>query len=145
MLVTLVLILTHSLCSEALLYHISPDPVASETCTVNGSATLTPCYSLQQLCEDKTLLSNKTQLTLLLLPGTHVIPQGHTLSASDVEKLKISPWNGHLDVIVQCQRLANLTCKDMGELKVSYIEFKSCYVVYDNSKGKTRVSIEIVS
>ena len=131
--------------SEALLYHISSDPVANETCTVNGSATLTPCYSLQQLCEDKTLLSNKTQLTLLLLPGTHVIPQGHTLLAYDVEKLEISPWNGHLDVIVQCQRLANLTCKDIGDLKVSYIEFKSCFVIYDDSEGRTTVSIEIVS
>ena len=79
---------------------------------MNGSATLTPCYSLQQLCQDKTLLSNKTQLTLLLLPGTHVIPQGQTLSASGVGKFEISPWNGHLDVIIQCQRKVNLTYGD---------------------------------
>ena len=134
---------SNSLCSsEALLYHISLDPVANETCTVNGSATLTPCYSLQQLCEDKTLLSNKTQLTLLLLPGTHVIPQGQTLSASGVGKLEISPCNGHL-VIVQCEKKANLTYRDVGALKVSSIEFASCNVQCNYSKGGIGVVITI--
>ena len=114
------------LCCEALLYHISPDPVANETCTVNGSATLTPCYSLQQLCEDKTLLSNKTQLTLLLLPGTHVIPQGQTLSASDIQLLEISPWHGLQNVGIECQRQTDLIYKDIGRLAVFYLNFSSC-------------------
>ena len=75
-------------------YYITPDNTANETCSVNDNfTTLTPCYSLQQLCEDRTLISNKTHLTLLLLPGTHVIPQGHTLTASDVQELGAFPWS----------------------------------------------------
>ena len=73
---------------------------------MNGSATLTQsCYSLEQLCEDKTI--KLAQLIWLLLPGKHVIPQGETLFASDTESFNL-PWNGQQNVMIECQRKSNL-------------------------------------
>ena len=61
-------------------------------CTVNESTTLSPCYSLQRLIEEEIMLSTGSSITLLLLPGSHVIPENHTLMASNMSDLEIYPW-----------------------------------------------------
>jgi hypothetical protein len=128
--------------TEALIYYISPD---NEPCIVNGSTAPTPCFSFQELCEDRTLLSNKTQLILLLLPGTHVIPHGHNLSVSDVQVLDILSWNAQQEVEVKCERQAEIIFRDIGELEISLLNFTFCNIHGEYTRINTRRTVKIHS
>jgi hypothetical protein len=85
---------------DAISYYVSPDGIANETCTSNESASLRPCYTLQQLSIEKTFLSDRSFIRMLLLPGKHVT--NHTLAASNVMKLEILPWYPEERVTIQC-------------------------------------------
>ena len=121
--------------SSALVYYVSADAVANETCSMDANVTLTPCYSLQHLASEQTLLSNKTELTLLLLPGTHVIPHNHTPLASDVSKLELHPWNTEQEVIIQCQPQAQLVFQRIISIKIISLSFKFCSLQFDSSNA----------
>ena len=68
-------------CSDALAYYISADPITSDICNNTSSS---PCYSLQQLGNGNGLLVNKTNISLRLLSGTHVLSENSTLLLSNV-------------------------------------------------------------
>jgi predicted outer membrane repeat protein len=129
--------------TNALVYYISPGSVANRTCIVNGSTPLTPCYSLQRLCEERALLTNKTQLKLLLLPGTHVIPQGHNLSASDMWVLDALPWNEQQEVVIECEKQARLVFEGIGELAMSTLKFSSCNMRCICSQRNSTIKVRI--
>lgn len=109
--------------ADILSHYVSPDPVANETCSVNSNTILRPCYSLHRLSIDKTLLS---LVTLILLPGTHVIPENYTLTTSDVSKLEIFPWNNAQQVTIRCQSQAGIAFQNIRELKLVSLVVASC-------------------
>ena len=81
-------------------YFVGPGPIENETCTLNDSITLTPCFTISQLNQ---VLSSESSAILLLLPGRHVVPENHTVSASNLSTLAIRPWNGsEPDVEIEC-------------------------------------------
>ncbi len=115
---------------EAQVYYISPN-VVDVNCTVNGNIT---CYSFQQLIDNEALLSVKNStLILLLLPGTHMIPENHTLRASNLGELDIQPWNEE-KVVIQCQSQADVIFKDIDKLSIFSLYFDSCSLQYIQSE-----------
>ena len=101
-------------------YFIAPACMDTELPSLNG----TPCYSLHQLNE--TLLSHQSSVILFLLPGTHMIPKNHTITALSVGELVIRSWDGQKVVDIGCQSVQGIKFEYIGELNISFINFKSC-------------------
>ena len=133
---SLLLIVASALLSNASLhYYITPEPDVTRnesTCMVNGSIAIR-CYSLQQFIDSPTLLSNTTSdsLTLLLLSGTHLVPQGQHLDLvinfTHIQSLQIRPWNESQEVVIECQKSASIYYFGIRDLKLLSVNFKSCY------------------
>jgi predicted outer membrane repeat protein len=109
-------------------------------CTVNG-VLLRPCYSLQQLSNVSTLLSTRKSVTLLFLPGRHIISQ--TFTACDVGRLNIHPWINE-QVTVECQLPTQLLFYNVGELVVFSFNFTSCTLQYLLTGHSTQVDESIL-
>ena len=129
----LLLSLSFFLCSDALTYYISPDPVTNGTCNDSGSATLRPCYSFQQLSIWNGLLFNKSAITLLLLSGTHVLPESHTLILSDIREVEISPWKQQQEELIECHSLTNIVFEDIQDLRIFSLNFTSCIILSNSA------------
>ncbi len=118
-------------------YYITPHIVTRGTCIVNG-AILTPCYTLPQLIDDEILSSsNESSVALVLLPGTHVIPETLTFNGSNLFELVIRPWNEQQEVVIECQVEANLIFQGFAELKLLSLHFSFCILQF--LKFKTSV------
>ena len=110
-------------------YFISPAPFTNGTCSDSGSTTLRPCYSLQQLSNGNELLFNKSGIILILLPGTHVLPENHTLMFSNVNDLNISPQSQEQEQFVLCHSSANnIIFQDIRTLSILALSFLSCSI-----------------
>ena len=121
------------LCSDALEYFISPDPVTNETCNNSGSAALRPCYSLQQLSIGNGLLFNKGTITLLLLSGTHILPENHTLMLSNIRKVEIFPWNQQQEELIECRSQTNIVFQNIQELNIFSVNLTSCTILLEST------------
>lgn len=120
-------------CCGTEIYYIFQGTVANKTCSVNNGTSLSPCYSLQQLCEDKSeLLINKSAVTLILLSGRHVLPENYTLTLSDINEVEISPWN--LQEVIECHAQTGILFHNIRELDVLSLNFTSCTILL-NSTG----------
>ena len=130
----LVLVISSFLpCSDAVVYYISADPITSDTCVDNSNATLRPCYSLQQLSNGNGLLVNKTSITLLLLSGTHVLPEDCTLLLSDIGEVEISPWNQQQEELIKCHVRANITFQHIKKLNIFSLNFTYCVLFLNHT------------
>ena len=103
--------------------------------TYNCTATeemLKSCYPLQRLGE---VLSstNETSVTVLLLPGKHVIPENKTLRIYDFNKFSIIPWEKYQEVLIQCRANATINFHNIIELNMSFLHFIFCSfeIVYE--------------
>lgn len=110
---------------EALIYYVSSSDPVDESCTVNGTL-LRPCYSLQELGKNITLLHDRVSITLLFLPGKHVISQ--TFTAYNVRELNIHPWNSNKQVNVECQLPKRFIFYNVGEMLVFSFNFTACTI-----------------
>ena len=115
--------------SNTLFYYISSDPIHNETCTANGSTLLRPCYSFNQLITNKTLLSDKLSVTLLLLSEKYAITQDSNFTVSNVENLEFRPWDEH-KVVIECQWPGELVFLDVVGLTISSLNFFTCTLRY---------------
>ena len=106
--------------------YISPVAVVNESCTVSDNTTLRPCFTLQQLSSHTNWLLNVTQLTLILLPGTHVINKTPVFNVSELE---IYSWDEQ-QAILRCEQEAGLVFKDIDQLNISSMHFDSCHIGY---------------
>ncbi len=112
--------------SDAVIYYVSADPVANDTCNTSGNITLRPCYSLQQLSNRSGLLFNKSSITLLLLSGTHELPKNHILKLFRVKEVVISPWNHEQEVLINCHSTKKIVFQNITELNIFSLNFTSC-------------------
>ena len=112
--------------SKPQVFFVIPD---HSNCTVNGT-TLNPCYTFHQLINNAILASlSESSVTLLLLSGSHVIPEGKTLRVSNLSDVVIHPWNEQKDdVVIECQLKSNLLFQDINHLNISSLHFNSCTV-----------------
>ena len=99
--------------------YISPVAVVNESCTVSDNTTLRPCFTLQQLSSQDNWLLNTTQLTLILLPGTHVIDHNTMFS-----NLKKQSWNKE-QAMIKCERLAFVS---IANISMTSLEFYHCHI-----------------
>ena len=102
--------------------YISPVAVVNESCTVSDNTTLRPCYTLQQLSSQNNWLLTITQLTLILLPGTHRINQTSVFNASELE---IYSWNQLNKSMIYCEH-EWLVFEARSKLNISSLHFNSC-------------------
>lgn len=123
------MILGSSLFCDALqhTYFISPHSIVNKTCTVNGSETLSPCYSLHQLSTEENVLSDKSQVTLILLSGTHI---GHAFSASNVSVLKVFPRNEEEKIVIRCLSQEGFSFRGVSSLRIAFLTFSGCRLKY---------------
>ena len=121
-------------CSSSEIIYMSQG-AANQTCRVNNSTLLSPCYSFQQLCDDKKdLLINKSAVALLLLPGRHIIHENLTLKLSHINEVEISPWNPEAQEVIECQTNNAFLFHNIEKLNIVSIIFTSCTVLI-NSTG----------
>ena len=125
-----------------------PDPQGS--CHVNDTP-LRPCYTLQQL--NGVLSSSNGSVEVLLLPGTHLIPEKETLNVSHFSELVIRPWKEELEMVIECipskyhhdyEYPPNIWFQNIIELKMLSLHFSSCQLQYGyemNSKTERSVNI----
>lgn len=133
MMIPLLVFINIFLCSTTLQYYISPAHVRNGTCTVNSQVALTPCYNIHQLCDIAQLISNKSSVSLLLLPGRHVI-ENRTFSTSNISRLEISPWNEEKLVVIQCLLQSSFTFESIRNLLISSIKFTFCSIQHKKTR-----------
>ena len=81
-------------------YYITPQG----SCDVIGRP-LIHCYTLYQLIREQILFySGVNSVTLLFLPGTHVMPDNQTLRASQFGEVFIGPWNEEQETAIECHK-----------------------------------------
>ena len=132
-------------------YYITPTkPDPQGSCHVNDT-TLRPCYTLKQL--NGVLSSSSGSVEVLLLNGTHFIPEKETLKVSNFSEVVIRPWKEELKMIIECPRpskhlhdlrLPNIWFQSIIELKMFSLHFSSCQLQYGyemNSKTERSVNI----
>ena len=125
-------------------YYITPTkPDPQGRCIENGT-TLRPCYTLQQL--NGVLSSSNGSVEVLLLPGTHLIPENETLTISNFSEVVICPWKEELEMVIECEPkyLENILFQNIIELKILSLRFSSCKLQYGyemNSKTERSVNI----
>lgn len=103
-------------------------------CSISGTV-LSPCYSLHQLANENILSSlNVSSVTLLLLSGTHLIPGNDTLNVSGFDQVVIQPWNGHTQVVIECEGSqkadGQVILNDNNAVNMSSLHFTSCILKY---------------
>lgn len=111
---------------KALTYYIVPsDGTVTDngSCTVNG-ITLGPCHQLSQL--NRTSLSNANSVTILFLPGTHIVPEHTTFTCYNVGEFEIIPFNTSQEVRVHCQMQAMFLFEDVRKVRITSLKFISC-------------------
>lgn len=122
----LVMIVTsiHCVLSSETVYYITPQ---NDTCyTSEGSTSeMMPCYSLQQLSRDRTVLTNKTVVTLLLQTGIHSFSD-QLLTVSDIRKVVLSPLNGEHNIEIHCQLQSRFVFQNVEELQIFSLKFTFC-------------------
>ena len=127
---------------------IKPDDHAGD-CSVNDTV-LSPCYSIYELIRDDVLSSlNKSSVSLLLLPGTHIIPDNQVLEISGFHQVFIYPWLDEQKVLIECANQTNLSehmiLSGNTDVNISSIHFNFCILeyryTYETTKAKWTVSI----
>ena len=82
---------------------------------------------------------------MLLLPGTHLIPEKETLNVSNFCEVVIHPWKEELEMVIECKGyLTNIWFQNIIELKILSLRFYSCMLQYGyemNSKTERSVNI----
>ncbi len=122
----IMLIFLYLASSDSGVYYIVPNPTKYGNCTVNGTVQ-SPCYSLQQLFGDEIPApSNESYITLILVSGTHVIPENQTLRATHLSRVVIRPWNEQQLVMVKCKMGTDLVFQSIIELKIASLHFNYC-------------------
>ena len=125
-------------------YYITPtQPDPQGSCHVNDT-TLHPCYTLQQL--NGVLSSSNGSVEVLLLPGTHLIPEKETLNVSHFSEVVIRPWKEELEMVIKCNYgfPTNIWFQNIIELNILSLRFSSCKLQYGyemNSKTERSVNI----
>ena len=120
--------------SNTLLYYVSSEHINNHTCTTSGSTALRPCVSFDDLRSNKTFLSNKGSVKLLLLSRKYFLSQN--LTAFYIQKLEIFAWK---EVFVKCEPEVELFFHSVGELRICSLSFTSCTlrllncILYSNS------------
>ena len=121
-------------------YYITPTlPDPQGSCHVNDT-TLHPCYTLQQL--NGVLSSSNGSVEVLLLPGTHFIPEKDTLNISNFSEVVMRPWKEELEMVIECY--SNILFQNIIELKILSLHFSSCWLRHGyeiNSKTERSVNI----
>ena len=112
--------------SNALHYYVSSEHIDNKTCT-NGSTALRPCVSFDDLSSNKTFLSNKPYVKLLLLSKNYFISQN--LTAENIWKLEIFPSGQWEEVSVKCEPAVQLHFHIRG-LRMRSLSFTSCTLRY---------------
>ena len=121
---SLVLILVTINLGRSATYFVGPGPIENETCILNGSITLTPCFTISQLNQ---VLSSESSAILLLLPGRHVVPENDIISAFNLSTLVVRPWNvSEPDVEIECRVPAHFVFLDIDVLNISFLTFSAC-------------------
>ena len=113
--------------SNALLYYVSSEHIDNHTCTTSGSTALRPCVSFD-LSSNKTFLSNKASVKLLLLSKNYFISQNRT--AENIRKLEIFPSGQWEEVSVECEPAVQLYFHRAGGLRMRSLSFTSCTLRY---------------
>ena len=124
-------------------YYVTPtQPDIQGSCHVNDT-TLRPCYTLQQL--NGILSSSSGSVEVLLLPGTHLIPEKETLIVSNFSEVVICPWKEELETVIECKNtLVSIWLHKILELKILSLRFSSCRLQYDFEMNcKTERSVNI--
>ena len=130
---SLILILVSICLVRSVTYFVGPGPIENETCTLNDSITLTPCFTISQLNQ---ILLSESSVILLLLPGRHVVPANHAVSAFNLSTLAIRPWNdSEPDVEIECRVPAHFIFLDIGEVNISFLTFNACSLRCANSNS----------
>ena len=123
-------------------YYVTPTkPGPQGSCHVNGT-TLRPCYTLQQL--NGVLSSSNGSVEVLLLPGTHLMPEKETLNVSNFSEVVIRPWKEELEVVIVCKEYLEFWFQNIIELNILSLRFYSCKLQYGyemNSKTERSVNI----
>ncbi len=102
---------------------------------MNDDVTLKPCYSFRQLINEEILQSIENSVLLLFLPGSHIIPENHTLNASFISELEIYPMNDQKVVNIECQAQAGVVVQGVDNLKIHSGNFSSCTLWYIQTDG----------
>lgn len=117
---------------DALTYHISPDAVGrNRTCYDGKQTILRPCYTLQGLSMDKSLLK-KNVIQLLFLPGIHVL-QNETLILSGVSEVNVTTSTQDQEVTIECYPNTILAFENVQYLNIASVNFTSCTVLLYSS------------
>ena len=98
-------------------------------CATAENAPQKPCYSLHELINDQILLSIGSPVTLLLLPGLHIIPENHTLLASNMSELDMYPLDDEV-VRIECQPQAGIVIQGVDKLNIRSLNFTFCTLQY---------------
>lgn len=106
--------------------YISPHQVDNETCLVDHIA-LSPCYSLSQY--NQTSLLGQASVTVLFLPGRHMIIKSHDFVAMSISELQLRPWSEQTRAEIECQK-SQLTFQDVTTVNISFIDFAYCAIEY---------------
>lgn len=125
-LINIVLFLSNLFCmthTEQVIYYITPSFVLDLTCVVNDRI-LRPCCSLHQL--NTTSISNKSSVTLRLLPGIHLLPEYFNFTLVNVGDLEISPWDFEQEVKIKCRSSVYFTFENFGAIAISALKLISC-------------------
>ena len=112
-----------------------PDPQGS--CHVDGT-TLRPCYTLQKL--NGVLSSSNGSIEVLLLPGTHLIPEKETLNVSQFSEVVICPWKEEPEIIIECEYHKDQTSiwfHNIIELQIFSLRFSTCKLQYGYDMNST--------
>jgi predicted outer membrane repeat protein len=123
-------------------YYITPDPeeVYNRTCTASNT-TLTPCCLLHELQE--TLPTSEDAVTLLLLPGVHVLSAHYALDFAYKSRFSVTQWNSSR-VKIHCLH-SGLLFRDVEELLISSIVFISCDLRFTHDPTSLEPSTQRVS
>ena len=114
--------------SNALLYYVSSEHIDNHTCTTSGSTALRPCVSFDDLSSNKTFLSNKASVKLLLLSKNYFVSQN--LTAKNIRKLEIFPSGQWEEVSVECEPAVQLYFHTAVGLRMRSLSFTSCTLRY---------------
>ena len=132
-------------------YYVTPTkPDPQGNCHVNDT-TLHPCYTLEQL--NDVLSSSSGSVEVLLLNGTHFIPEKEILNVFHFSEVVIRPWKEELEMIIECiprkdhhliEYPPNILFQNIIELKMLSLHFSSCQLKYGyKMNSKTERSINI--